>query len=52
MNTYTVTYTPDKTLELSADVKGKSYTDAYVNFTIKHPSNCEIIDIKEKATNA
>lgn len=49
MNTWTVTFTPDSGCTTrQAEIVGKDYTDAYLNFTYKHPVNCIILDIKQK----
>lgn len=48
MRTWTVTFTPDKTSTQQTEVSGKSYTDAYINFTRTHPQNCDILEITEK----
>lgn len=44
MKNWIVTYTSDKETFKTTEIKGKSYTDAFVNFMIAYPGDivCEI----------
>lgn len=46
MKKWVVTHTPDAVNYKQTEVEGTSYTDAYVNFYIKHP-NEYITELKE-----
>ena len=46
MKKWLVKHTSDKETFNTTEIEGTSYTDAYVNFTIKHPGEiiCELTE--------
>lgn len=38
MKKWTVTHTNDKETFETTEIEGKTFTDAYVNFMVKHPN--------------
>ena len=48
MKEWVIEYSTNKEDRLTAIVKGKTFTDAYVNFTLQFPKEYEITEITEK----
>lgn len=47
MTTYQITYTTNREDRLTACLEGSSKTEAYLRFTMAHPIQYIIIDMKE-----
>ena len=52
MRKWSIEYSPDKRDTMCrTTVEATTYTQAYVEFMRRHPSNCEITDIEEIKEN-
>ena len=48
MKKWIVTHTGDKETFITSEIEGTTYTDAFVNFMVKHPGHivCEIKEVE------